>query len=124
MATSVVTRPVGPTYAISVGATQTTAITVSPNLPEVSNYAEFTNPGATDVCVVLAQFAATPATPALVFPVAGTPTVPNSFMLPHGMTQPRIVAVPSGNGGGFSVSAIGSAAGPSIIYITPVGDQS
>ena len=124
MATSIVTRPVGPTYAISVANTQTTAITVSPTGNDQCNYAEFTNPGATDVCVVVAPFAATPATPALAFPVAGTPTVPNSFMLPHGMTQPRIVAVPAGQGGGFSVSAIGSAAGPSIIYITPVGDQS
>lgn len=120
MTTSIVTRPAGPTYAISVANTQTTAITVSPSTNDQCTYAEFVNPGATDVCVVVAPFASTPATPALVFPVAGTPTVPNSFMLPHGMTQPRIIVVPSG---GFSVSAIGSAAGPSIIYITPVENQ-
>lgn len=117
MSTGVIINPCGPTYAISVAATQTAAIAVLPVQSQMVTVAEFLNPGATDVCVVLAPYAATPATPVLVFPVAGTPTVPNSFMLPHGMDQPRVVPVPSN---GFCVSAIGSAAGPSIIYITPV----
>jgi len=120
MATSIVTRVAGPTYAISVPNTQTTAINVVPSRSNGCTYAEFVNPGTTDVCVVIAQLHATPATPVLAFPVAGTPTVPDSFMLPHGMTEPRKIAVPDG---GFGVSAIGSAVGPSIIYITPVDNQ-
>ena len=117
MSVSIVKRVIGPTYAISVAATQTTAIALPPIQGDNAIYAEFTNPGATDVCVVTAPWAGTPATPALVFPVGGTPTIPNSFMLPHGMTQPMTIETPSN---GFCVSAIGSAAGPSIIYITPI----
>ena len=117
MSGSVVTQPVGPTYAISVANTQSTAIGVVPIQRDTMATAEFFNSGTTHVCVVLAPYASTPATPALAFPVAGTPTVPNSFMLPGGMTQPRIVTVPHN---GFCVSAIASAAGPAIIYITPV----
>lgn len=117
MSISVLTAPRGPTYAISVADSQSTAIAVAQTQNDTSTAAEFTNPGTTDVCVVLSQWAASPAAPVLVFPVAGTPTVPRSFLLPHGMTQPRIVAVPAN---GFCVSAIGSGAGPSIIYITPV----
>lgn len=120
MTTSVVSRPCGPTYALSVTASQHAAVAVNPSVNEPSNWAEFLNRGATDVCVVLGPYSSSPATPPIVFPVDGTPTVPNSFMLPAGMTQPRTVAVPAGQGGGFSVSAIGSGAGPSIIYITPV----
>ena len=117
MAITYSVRPVGPTYALSVAATQTAAIAVATPVGDMGNYAEFLNTGATTVCVVLAPFAATPATPTLVFPVAGTPTVPNSFMLPPLMTMPRPVPVPSN---GFCVSAIGSGAGPALVYITPV----
>lgn len=123
MGTSIITRIVGPTYALSVAETAHAAVGIPAPVTDPCNYAEFTNPGSTDVCVVLAPYAATPAVPVVVFPVDGTPTLPNSFILPHGMTQPRIVQVP-GDGGGFCVGAIGSAAGPSIIYITPVGNQS
>jgi hypothetical protein len=117
MTNTVANKPVGPTYAISVANTQSTAIGVVPTQGDSSRFAEFYNSGSTQVCVVVAPYAGTAATPTLVFPVAGTPTVPNSFMLPANMTQPRVVAVPAN---GFSVSAIGSAAGPSIIYITPL----
>lgn len=118
---TIVTRPVGPTYALSVTASAHAAVAVAPCGSDSSNYAEFTNPGSTDVCVVVAPYAATPFVPALVFPVDGTPTLPNSFMLPHGMIEPRVVAVPAN---GFCVGAIGSGAGPSIIYVTPVGNVS
>lgn len=119
MAEMVATRVIGPTYAISVAATQTTAIAVLPTQSDNSDYAEFYNSGATEVCVVTAPIPpnGTPATPALVFPVAGTPTVPTSFILPKNMVKPLVHAVP---GNGFSVSCIGSGAGPSIIYITPI----
>jgi hypothetical protein len=117
MSTTISVKPAGPTYAISVANSQSTAIGVAPVQGDAIRFAEFYNSGATQVCVVTAPYASTAATPTLVFPAAGTPTVPNSFMLPANMTQPRVVAVPAN---GFSVSAIGSAAGPSIIYITPL----
>lgn len=107
----------GPTYAISVAATQLAALAILPSTSETCSFASFINRGATDVCIVTNQALGTPATPALVFPVSGTPTVPNSFVLPASMTAPMIVSVPSN---GFDVSAIGSGAGPSIVYITPV----
>lgn len=117
--TTIVTRPAGPTYALSVGAAQHAAVGVPASSNDQNNYAEFLNVGATDICVVVSPYKSTAATPALAFPVDGTPTVPNSFILPHGMTVPRTVQVPAN---GFCVSAIGSAAGPSIMYVTPVGN--
>lgn len=122
MATTIANRVTGPTAALSVANTQHAAVAVLNGGNDQINYAEFFNSGSTVICVVLAQLPATgtAATPALVFPVDGTPTVPNSFMLPASMQQPILKAVPNGQTNGFSVSAIGSAAGPSIIYVTPV----
>lgn len=117
MAQTLVTRPVGPTFALSVGSTQHVAVAIPAVQGETSNYAEFTNPGTTDVCVVVVPLTTPPAAPTLVFPVDGTPTVPNSFILAHAMAEPRVVAVPSN---GFCVSAIGSAAGPSVFFLTQV----
>ena len=124
MSNSIVYRSAGPTYALSVANTQHTAVAISNGTNDVVCYASFINRGATDVCVVvypLTQAGAAQA-PTLVFPVDGTPTIPNSFLLPAGMLTPYVVAVPTTNNG-FSVSAIGSAAGPSIIYITAVVAQ-
>ena len=120
MTTTVATRVLGPTYALSVGVAQHAAVGIAPVQGDICNFAEFTNPGTTDVCVLTGPWSAAPATASLVFPVDGAPTIPNSFMLPHGMTFSVVKAVPSS---GFSVSAIGSAAGPSIIYITPVASM-
>ena len=121
MASTIAFAVAGPTAALSVANTQHAAVAVLSTGPDQTNYASFINTGATVVCVVMAQLPATgtAATPTLVFPVDGTATVPNSFILPASMTVPMVVRVPTGFGG-FSVSAIGSAAGPSIIYVTPV----
>lgn len=124
-------RVVGPTVALSVvSASQHAAVAVLPTQQaEQAQFALFLNSGATSVqvCVVVAQLPATgtAATPVLVFPVDGTPTVPASFLLPPGMTTPIAIAVPQGQApsGGFSVSAIAIAAGPSLVYITPVVAQ-
>ena len=51
-------------------------------------------------------------------PVDGTN---GSFVLPPLMTQPMVLATPANE---FQVSAIGSATGPALVYITPVGNQS
>ena len=120
MPSTYITRPIGPTYALNVTLTQSTPIGVVPTVGEPMNYAEFLNINATSgVCVVIAplpQSPINPTTPTLVFPVAGAPTIPNSFMLGPAMEAPRVVPVPAN---GFSVSAI-VAAGTSSVFITPV----
>jgi hypothetical protein len=120
MPITIVARPIGPTYALSVANTQTVPIAVAMPVGETMNYAEFINTGSTTVCVVIGpapKGVAAPTTPTLVFPVAGAPTVPTSFILGPSMQEPRVVPVPAN---GFAVSAIGSAAGPATVFITPV----
>ena len=121
MSQTIAFKVAGSTTALSVGAAQHAAVAILVPAADMATFAAFLNTGAVPVCVVTAQLpvSGTAATPAVVFPVDGTPTVPTSFMLPGAMTQPLVVTVPVGNGG-FSCSAIGSAAGPSIIYVTPI----
>ena len=126
MAVSICFKVAGPTYALSVALTQHAAVAVVDSVNEQSNAALFCNRGAVDVIVVLAPLPGSPGapsttapvTPPVVFPLDGVPTAPNSFLLPAGMILPLAIATPSA--GGFVVSAIGSAAGPSIVYVTPV----
>ena len=120
MATTYAVRPVGPTYAISVGSTQTQPLLIASPVGDVGAFAEFTNSGTSAVCVTLSPAptgnnAAT--TAALVFPSAGAPTAPNSFILPGSMQMPRAVPVPYP---GFVVGAIGAVAGPVTVFVTPV----
>ena len=121
MSVTIANMTAGPTYALSVAATQHAAVAITAPQRELACFAEFVNTGATVVCVVVAPLPAsgTAATPTVVFPVDGTPTVSDSFILPAAMTAPILKTVPTANGG-FSVSAIGSGAGPSVIYITPI----
>lgn len=122
MATTVAYKPAGPTYALSVANTQHAAVAVTCPCNDQALFAEFTNTGSTVVCITVAPLPATgtAATLSLGFPVDGTPTVPTSFILPATTGKStKIISVPTANSG-FSVSAIGSAAGPSIIYVTPV----
>lgn len=112
-------RVAGPTYALSVVATQHTDVVVASKLAETCSYALFLNTGTTAVCVVTSN--ASIPTPTVVFPVDGTPTVPTSFVLPPAMVIPIAVAVLCKGTEGFNVSAIGSGAGPSILYVTPIG---
>jgi hypothetical protein len=118
MPTTFVTRPIGPTYFLSVTTVQTVPIGVRPTPQETMNYAEFSNSNTTAVCVTIAplpQPPANPTTPTMVFPNAtSAATAPPCFMVqPEGV---RVVPVPAN---GFSVSAIGQA-GTTSVYITPV----
>jgi len=122
MSATIVIRPIGPTYALSVAATQHANVSIVPTGNEQFNYCAFTNIGATDICVAFTAPGAT--NPTLVFPVDGTPTTINSFLIPHGMTGATVIAIPNYGNAGFGLTAIGSAAGPSIMYVTPVADQS
>ena len=118
MPQTIITRPIGPVYFVSVGTAQSLPIAVRPTLNEPMNYAEFANSNTTAVCVTIAPLpvgTANPATPTLIFPNAtSAASAPPCFMVqPVGI---RVVPVPAN---GFSVSAVG-AAGTTNLYITPV----
>ena len=115
MSNTTVLRPVGVTTAISVTASSTTATQIKASTNDQVNYASFINTGATYVAVNLGNANVGVA----VLPVSGSTT--GNFVLPASMTVPIVLAVPASP---YYVRMIGSAAGPSIVYITPVGDQS
>ena len=116
MTQSIVIRNIGPTVAISVTATTSAAVTVSSTSNDQGGFASFLNTGATVVALTLAPGAITAA--ASVLPAPGAPQT--VIMLPANMVMPVIYATPAI----FSVTAIGSAAGPSLVYITSVAPQS
>lgn len=115
MAVSSVIRNVGATTAMSVGATSTAAVLIESKTNDQVNYVQLLNTGSNPVAVKLGDANVG----AAVFPVSGSTT--GDYVLPAGMTQPVIVASPACP---FYIRAIGSAAGPAIIYVTPTGDQS
>jgi len=121
MATVIVHRPIGPTYAASVAATSTAAASVPMDQAEIMAFASFLNTGTAAVTVNIVPLGtgSTGVAGPAVIPVAGTPQA-GSFVLPASMTFPLVVSVPSG----FSYTMIGAAAGPSLVYITPIGSQS
>lgn len=116
MSNTIVLRLQAQTTALSVGATAHAAVTVSSVGNNQVNYAAFLNAGANSVAIEISPIGITATTATL--PVDGTN---GSFVLPPLMTQPIVLATPANN---FQVSAIGSASGPALVYITPVGNQS
>ena len=112
MSVSIAYRQIGPTTAVSVTASSTTSVTVSATTNDVLTFASFINTGTVPVAVQVSPLATAPAA---VLPVAGTPAT--SFLLPASMNQPIVLAVPSPQ---FSFTAIGTAAGPSLLYVTPL----
>jgi len=115
MSNTTVLRPVGVTVAISVTATSTIAIPIVASTNDQVNYASFINTGATYVAVSIGDANVG----AAVLPVSGSTT--GNFVLPASMTVPIVLAVPASP---YYVRMIGSGSGPSIVYVTPVGDQS
>lgn len=117
MSNTIVLRTAGQTTALSVGATAHAAVTISAVGGSVlSNYASFINTGANTVAVEISPVGVT-ATAATIASDGST----GSFVLPASMTQPIVLAVPANS---FQVSAIGSASGPALVYVTPLSDQS
>lgn len=114
MAGTSVIRTAGPTVALSVTASSTSATLIDDNTNDQINYASFLNTGSAVVAIKWGDANVG----AAVLPVSGTN---GDFLLPAGMTSPVVLAVPSTP---FYVRAIGSAAGPSLVYITPAADQS
>jgi len=116
MSIAVILRNIGPTYALSVTASATTAIPIVQTSNEVQALSSFLNTGATTVAVNIFPTASGTA-PAAVLPVAGTPQ--QVIVLPPSMNYPVIYATPQN----YSVTAIGTGAGPALVYITPVALQ-
>jgi len=115
MSNTTVLRPVGVTVAISVTATSTIAIPIVASTNDQVNYASFINTGSTYVAVSIGDANVG----AAVLPVSGSTT--GNFVLPATMTVPIVLAVPASP---YYVRMIGSGSGTSIVYVTPVGDQS
>jgi hypothetical protein len=115
MSNTTVLRLQAQTTALSVVASAHTAVTVSSVGNNQVNYAAFLNAGANSVAIEISPKGITAKTATL--PIDGTN---GSFLLPPLMTQPMVLATPANE---FQVSAIGSAAGPALVYITPVGNQ-
>ena len=115
MANTTVLRTAGSTVAVSVTATSTIAIPITASTNDQVNFASFLNTGSTYVAVSIGDANVG----AAVLPVSGSTT--GNFVLPASMTTPIVLAVPASP---FYVRMIGSASGPSIVYVTPVADQS
>jgi len=114
MANTSVLRLAGKTTAISVTASSTTATIIDDQTNDQVNFVSLLNTGSVAVAVKLGDANVG----AAVLPVSGTP---GDFLLPAGMTTPIVLACPTLP---FYVRMIGAAAGPSLVYVTPVGDQS
>ena len=104
-------RSIGVTTAVSVGATATSAVQIIASSNDQNNFVSLLNVGATSVAVKFGQTSSV----TTVLPVSGSTT--GDFVLPPSMNAPMLFAVPTTP---CYVSMIGSAAGPSIVYVTPV----
>jgi len=129
MALSIAYKAIGPTTAISVANSLSTAVAVTANPAELFTHVGLLNTGSTVVSVSMYPLSQTggaqAVSPTPTFPIAGTSTsTAISYILPASMTQPLVVPAPSSSNNGISVQAFGSAAGPSIIYVTPMTAQS
>jgi hypothetical protein len=122
MATSWVYRYVGPTYLMSVTNSSHAAMTVtSAGTNDQAGFAAFINVGTNAVLITVTQNTVAGA-PVSVLPSDGAGNgQPGSFVLGASMDEPMVVAVPPGS---FSCTAIGTAAGPSSVYINYCDPQS
>ena len=115
MAITNVLRPIGPTTAIAISGTSSTAVTISASGNNQMDYCAFLNTASTPVAITIAPVVGGVGT-------AGTSALPsgstnNTIVLGVSMQMPMVIAVPQT----FSVTAIGTSGS---LYITPVGDQS
>jgi hypothetical protein len=115
MSNTTVFRFNGPTTAISVSSTSSTAVTITPQRNDQQNFCAFLNTNNFPVAVTVAPADAATA----VLPTGGNSS--QSFVLGISMTAPMVVAVPSNS---FSVTTVCAGASTGTVYITPVGTQS
>ena len=114
MANTSAFRVAGPTTAIGVSSTSSTAVTITPAGNDQVNYLGLLNTNSFPVAVTIAQSNA----PAAVLPTAGNSS--NSIVLGVAMTAPYVVACPPNS---MSVTAIASGSNTGNIYVTPMVDQ-
>ena len=105
-------RSIGVTTAVSVGASATSEVVVKSSTNDQNNFVSLLNTGATSVAVKFGPSGL--GVPVL--PVSGSTT--GDFVLPPNMNAPILFEVPTTP---TYVRMIGSAAGPSVVYVTPVG---
>jgi hypothetical protein len=118
MANTSVIRNGGKTVALSVTASAHAAVQLTGFTNDQINFVSCINTGAVNVAVKFSTIS----TDAATLPVDGTP---GDFLLPALMTSPMILACPPINmQKSCYVTAIGAAAGPSLVYFTPAVDQS
>ena len=118
MAATTVYRFVGPTTAIGVSSSSSTAVTITPIGNDQINYCGFLNTNSFPVAVTIAPTSAS----AAVLPTSGNSS--NSFVLGVAMSSPFVVSVPAGGAGqGFSVTAICGGSNTGTIYVSPMADQ-
>ena len=116
MATTPVFRPIGPTTAITVSGSSSTAVTISASGNNQMDFCAFLNTAATPVAITIYPVVNGSGTAgASAFPSAGTSG--NVVVLGVAMQQPMVVSVPQT----FSLTTIGTSG---TLYVTPVGDQS
>jgi len=117
MANTSVYRFVGPTTAITVTGTASTAVTITPAGNDQINYCGFLNTSGNPVAVTIAPVVQGSGTAAAaVLPTGGNSS--QSFVLGISMSQPTVIAVPPL----FSITAIGTSG--TTLYVMPMADQS
>lgn len=115
MATTIAYRAGGPTYALSVTNTAHGAVAIGAFTNDQLNYVALLNTGSTVLAVDIDQVADSDVN----IPADGASG--GYWILPALMTQPMVVSVPAFSlGSPLQINAIGSAAGPSLLYVTPL----
>ena len=115
MANTNVLCPIGPTTAIAVTGSSSTAVTISASGNNQMDYCAFLNVASTPVAITIAPVVNGVGT-------AGVSALPsgstnNTIVLGISMQMPMVIAVPQT----FSITTIGTSGS---LYVTPVGDQS
>ena len=115
MAITNVLRPIGPTTAVTVSGTSSTAVTISASGNNQMDYCAFLNTAATPVTINIFPVVGGVGTAGAAVVPSGTPT--NTVVLGVAMQMPMVIAVPPV----FSITTIGTSG---TLFVTPVGDQS
>jgi hypothetical protein len=110
-------RFVGPTTAITVTGTSSTAVTITPNGNDQVNFCGFLNTSSNPVAITITPvpLGSSATAPAAVLPTGGNSS--QSFILGVSMGQPTVLAVPPR----FSITTIGTAG--TVLYVLPMVDQ-
>jgi hypothetical protein len=110
-------RFVGPTTAITVTGSSSTAVTITPASNDQVNFCGFLNTSSNPVAITItpAPLGSSATAPAAVLPTGGNSS--QSFILGVGMSQPTVLAVPPR----FSITTIGTAG--TVLYVLPMVDQ-